>query len=107
MSPIYLEGCHPPPMGRAASGHGDDLGDALAARSTSRIEASKLPRRPCAIDPSLERNVALGLEVSPLLRISDSKMDPRGISSCLKEKELKSQLEQLYFTSRGQLCFYT
>lgn len=84
MSPIYPEGCHPPPMERAASGHGDDLGDVSAVRSTSRVEVLKMPRRPYIIDRVLEQNAALVLEVSLLLRIPGSKMDPREISSCLK-----------------------
>jgi len=87
MSPIYPEGCHPPPMVRAASGHGDDLGDASAVRSILRVEVSKMPRRPCTIDRAPEQNVAPVLEVSLSLRTPGSKMDPREISSCLKNKK--------------------
>jgi len=88
MSPIYPEGCHPPPMVRAASGHGDDLGDASAVRSTLRVEVLKMPRRPCTIDRALEQNVALVLEVSLSLRTPGSKMDPREISFCLKNEKI-------------------
>lgn len=79
-------------MGRAAAGHGDDLGDASAVRSTSRVEVLKMPRRPCTIDRALEQNVAPVLQVSLSLRIPGSKMDPRGISSCLKQEEFTLRL---------------
>jgi len=88
MSPIYPEGCHPPPTVRAASGHGDDLGDASAVRSTLKVEVLKMLRRLCTIDRALEQNVALVLEVSLSLRTPGSKMDPKEISSCLKNKRI-------------------
>lgn len=77
-------------MGRAASGHEDDLEDASAARLISKIEVLRASKKPCTVDQVLEQNAVLILEASLSLRIPGSKMDLREISSCLKQKNIQN-----------------